>query len=90
MNGYKNYETWNCYNWLTADEASAGRWERAAREALTEANGDREKAALILADEIQAAVEDSTPPLAPGLYKDLLEAALQEIDFAEVAASFIE
>lgn len=42
MNGYKNFETWNCYNWLTADESSVFKWEKAAKEAL-ETGGGRQR-----------------------------------------------
>lgn len=90
MNGYKNFETWNCYNWLTVEESSVFKWEAAAREALATGGGDKEQAAVILAQQIKEAVEDAAPELEPGLYYDLLQAALQEIDFTEVAATFLE
>ena len=60
MNGYKNFETWNCYNWLTVEESSVFKWEAAAREALA-AGGDKEQAAVILAQQIKEAVEDAAP-----------------------------
>ena len=89
MNGYKNFETWNCYNWLTVDESSVFKWEKAAKEAL-ETGGDKDEAAIILSKQIKEAVESEAPELEPGLYIDLLNAALQEIDYVEVAAAFIE
>ena len=90
MNGYKNFETWNCYNWLTVDESSVFKWEKAAKEALENGGGDKDEAAIILSKQIKEAVESEAPELEPGLYIDLLNAALQEIDYVEVAAAFIE
>ncbi len=90
MNGYKNFETWNCYNWLTADESSVFKWEKAAKEALETGGGDKDEAAIILSKQIKEAVESEAPELEPGLYIDLLNAALQEIDYVEVATAFIE
>ena len=89
-NGYKNWETWNCYNWLTLTEENCKRWEYEAQEALEDACGDKERAAYSLADAIKEAVEDANPLEEQSFYKDLVDAALQEMDYEEVARAFLE
>ena len=90
MNGWKNYQTWTCYNWLTAEEETGRLWERAAAQALEENGGDKEAAAAALADQIKEAQEINAPDLEPGLYKELIEYGLQQIDYREVAGAFLE
>lgn len=63
---------------------------KGSKRSLRNRGGDKDEAAIILSKQIKEAVESEAPELEPGLYIDLLNAALQEIDYVEVAAAFIE
>lgn len=89
MNGWKNYETWACYLWLTSTEATTKWLEYEARYMLGQSNGDRNKAAVDLAEDIKERVEEGAPELS-GMYSDLLGYAIQQIDYYEIAKSFYE
>lgn len=99
-NGWANYETWAVVLWLENDEASSRFWRKAARDAARDAATDpavtggwmtadgaaryrlSERLHESLADELVAGVYD--------LSADLLGAALQEVDWGEVADNFLD
>jgi len=86
-NGYKNYETWATYLWLTNDEATYFYWRERAYELLR----NPRQAAYDLAHELREAVCEDTPLIGEAnLYSDLLGTAVQEIDFYELAERFLE
>ena len=99
-NGYANYETWAVALWLGNDEASHVYWSEAAESAREEAGRcwqvrdqvwTAEKAPLyLLADRIEEEVTEGAPDFGCTLYADLLNSALSEIDWREVAADFLE
>lgn len=89
MNGWKNYETWAAYCWLTSNEPAQKAIEQAAGEAVEAAGGDGERAVVILGERIREATEETSPDLS-GLYSDLLNYALQNIDYLEIARAFFE
>lgn len=91
MNGWKNYQTWACNLWLTNEESSYFYWMNAGKSALNDADGDREQAACMLADQIKDALTENAPEMGGAcLYSDLLGKALQDIDYIEVAKAFLE
>ena len=75
-NGWSNYETWAVNLWLTNDEGSNRQLERMARRADDTSD---------LAQSIKAWVEEMMPELDNGLAADLLNAALGEVDWYEIA-----
>jgi hypothetical protein len=100
-NGWTNYETWNVKLWMDNDEGSYHYWQEATQEAFDQANqlkedGEleayftvKEKAALILSDQIKEVHEENTPTVT-GVYADLLNAALSEVDWHEIATSLLD
>ena len=90
QNGWTNFETWSAYTWLTAEEQPTKDIEAAAAAALDEADGDAEAAAEILAPQIKQYIPAKAPDIAAGLFRDILDEALHEINYNEIAAAFLE
>jgi hypothetical protein len=99
-NGYRNYETWAVALWLSNDEASDRYWREAARSAkraslncgpVREGVWSAERApCYLLSEQLEEEVTGGTPELGPNLFSDLLDAALAEVDWREVANAFLE
>jgi hypothetical protein len=99
-NGWKNYETWAVVLWLENEQASAEYWREQAEEHCRTAPRCRqvlqgywsaeEAATFNLADQIKEELENASPLPDAGLFTDLLNAALWEVDWQEVAESFLE
>lgn len=91
-NGWTNYETWNVALWMDNDASEY--WNERAQEIYDDAEADKtfsrvERAALDLADAIKDEHEENTPTVA-GCYADLLNAALSEVNWYEIAEHFID
>lgn len=98
-NGWFNYETWLANLWITNEQSSSEFWEERARFAYDVAEdcarfSREENAALTLADHLKEYYDDNMHemgvPELKGLYADLLNAALSEINWHEIAVHFIE
>ena len=99
-NGYANYETWCLHLWLTNEEGSYKFCREAARTHAIEAPTHRNvidgvwsaelAARVTLADQLKTSLEDGAPLKRPDVYSDLLNAALCEIDWQEIAEAFLE
>ena len=102
-NGWTNYETWAVKLWIDNDEGSYHYWNDAAQEAWHDAEDkhpnqfmDRaENARLILSERLKDEhYSDSEHPVfkaAEGsVYSDLLNAALSEVDWREIADALLE
>ncbi len=96
-NGWFNYETWNVALWMDNDSGSYEFWKERTIEAWENAKENRryptqtrlEAAACELADAIKQEHEENTPETT-GVYADLLNAALSEVDWYEIAEHWIE
>jgi hypothetical protein len=82
--GFKNYSTWLVSLWLTKEENTYNQLRVLAADA-----GNEIKA---FAKEIEALVTDFNNPLSGhnSLYTDILQEAFDEIDWKEIAETFLE
>lgn len=78
-NGYINYETWCCSFWIDNDEYLQEHFsEQAEKLSVSE-----------LRDKLKNEINELAPEL-PGVYGDLLQAALDSINFYEIAENLKE
>ncbi len=103
-NGWTNYETWNVALWIDNEQGSYRQrcemaqecWDQAeepsvnARLTGREPFSRYEKARMALERALKSWIEDDAPDLGASLYSDLLGAALQEVDWREIAENFLE
>ncbi len=80
-NGWSNYETWNVKLWLDNEQGSSEEVRSMARRARSV--GD-------LAEQIKGMVMIWAPDLGASMFSDLLNAALGEVDWYEMAESYYE
>lgn len=86
-NGWTNYETWCVHLWLTNEEGSYRYWREEAGRHLRD---DREDARYSLGRQLKGELEEASPLEEASLFSDLLNAALSEVDWHEVADAFLE
>jgi hypothetical protein len=89
-NGWTNYETWNVKLWIDNDVGSYSCWRDAAQEIFEEQDGDKEVAAFVLSKRLEDETKENAPYLGASTYSDLLNAALSEVNWLEIAESLIE
>jgi hypothetical protein len=92
--GWDNYETWAMALWMNNDQGlqeMALEWAAEAKaEAIGGAKKDRkDEAKFALADRLKDFWEENTPEL-EGPWSDLLSSALSEVNWDELAATYLE
>jgi hypothetical protein len=92
-NGWYNYETWLINLWMDNDEGSYNYWREQAQAVYDTAESDNnftreERATLDLSERIKSAYEEAQPETA-GLWADLLNAAMSEVNWHEIAEHLI-
>ena len=99
-NGYENYETWSVHLWLSNEKRMYDlicSFVGHAKQ-LTEVEDDKqsilsrdEQTKIHLAEMIRTVVEEDNPLKDDdGLYRDLLLASLSDVNWFEIARSFLE
>ena len=84
-NGWTNYETWLVKLWMDNDEGSQEYFREMAEESFKTDGND---ATISLADAVKEAHDEMLPD-AQGFVADLLNAAMSEVDWREIAESLL-
>jgi hypothetical protein len=79
--GWKNYETWDVALWIDNDQG--------LQEFIFERGIDA-KDTSAFADSIKESIEGMAPELEVSMFSDLLNAALGEVDWYELAESYLK
>lgn len=92
FNGWSSYETWAVNLWLTNEEGSYHHWTGRTRELIAEYAGeDADRSALArLARELEESVHGECATPQANLAADLITAALAEVDWCEIARTWID
>jgi hypothetical protein len=87
-NGWSNYETWVVNLWLENDQSTYNFMLELLAHAR-EDYSDKSKVVYSYADMIKEYIEENTPEVT-GMYADLLNSAISEVNFREIARSWYE
>jgi len=94
-NGWTNRETWLVNLWLGNNERSYRYWREEAlqhwnRAIDSHADEPKHQARQDLAEQLKEEIADEYPSVTADLYSDLMECALSEIDWWEIAGHLLE
>lgn len=87
-NGWTNYETWAVALWIDNEQGSQEYWREQA-ETFIERHDDPAMRRVLFGDQIKAEHEESLPEL-QGFAADLLNAAMDSVNWREIASHLIE
>lgn len=99
-NGWSNYETWCVNLWLTNEQSGQLYWQEQARTARALApeseqvkDGiwtEEQAARFSLADKLKNEIEEGNPLVdSASMWSDLLQSALDNVDWSEIAGNMI-
>ena len=91
-NGWSNYETWLVNLWFDNQEYSQTVLRQFAKDSIrcAELHGrDRDNAAYECSKMIRNEVEENTPEV-EGMFADLLQSALSEVNWYEIAEHIVD
>lgn len=87
-NGYTNYQTWNVALWIDNDEGSQSYWQEKTREIVEQAS-DQQGAISTLEQDLKDEHNEGKPET-QGTYGDLLQHALDCVNWYELAENMID
>lgn len=97
-NGWYNYETWCVNLWMDNEQYSQAFWTENAQEIYERCFDNADPSSVLTVDQnayyefsevLKDHFEDNTPEAA-GVYADLLNAALSEVNWFEIAKHWID
>lgn len=92
--GWSNYETWAVQLWLSNEEPSYRHWTKQAKAVAMDHESLRAASRALarqMRSEVEEAVEESKGyKLLPGFARDIMSAALGEVDWDEIAGAWLE
>jgi hypothetical protein len=95
-NGWTNYETWNCKIWIDNDQGIQEYWKDYAKnitpienEYMDEPRCKVHALADALKDKFEQQAEDHVPSMV-GFFADIMNAALNRVNWIEIAESLLE
>lgn len=83
-NGYKNFQTWSIFAYISNEESVYFHYQAVLKELGTD-----DKAAE-LAEVLRHDFKEELPEDIKSPYNKILEAALEDVDFIEVAKAFLD
>jgi hypothetical protein len=95
-NGWSSYESWLVNLWMSNDQECHNFWLEIVKEVWENARPGKldwqtrkQQAVYKLSKELREKHEESVPEEVSGVYTDLLNGALQEVDWQEIAEHWI-
>ena len=98
-NGWTNYETWAIGLWIDNDQATYSYWRREAKRHARQAPEDdlvkhcawtaQASARYNLAQQLKDELTEAAPDLGSSVYSDLLGAALDTVNWTELADNLL-
>lgn len=88
-NGYWNFETYSVQIWIDNEEATQTFWRQRAIQCWEESEEDSDESRCRLARMLKDDVEEWQPDIGNGLYADLLQAGLDEVNWHELADNLL-
>ena len=88
-NGWSNYETWNCNLWLDNDNYFNSVCNQKALDLANDVV-TKDESIYILSNFIKEILDENMPENKPSVYSDLLQSAISNINFYEIAEHFIK
>ncbi len=95
-NGWWNYETWIVHNlWVDGDHGDQEFWHKEAEHAYNNSKTDNiltkaMRARFDLAKTLKISIEEGNPITKPSIYSDLMDGAISEVNFQEIAGHLID
>lgn len=88
-NGWANYETWLANLWLTNDYGLFSLIEETSQSIFEDCDNNSDEASIELANWLEDFTKTELIPELQGFAGDLLNSAVSEIDWAELALSYL-